>query len=91
MTQISESPARPGLIAQIPYEGPRGPGRSDPKRQTYAVKDLELMFSAMTVSAVLVALWKATFSPEQALDPEWERHGSFAGLVLFVLAAVALH
>jgi hypothetical protein len=52
---------------------------------------LDLLFSALTVSAVLVALWKATLSPEQALDPDWERYGSFAGLVFFVLAAVALH
>lgn len=55
------------------------------------MKDMELMFTAMTVSAVLVALWKATLSPEQALDPEWERYGSFAGLLFFVLAAVALY
>ncbi len=49
------------------------------------------MFTAMTVSAVLVALWQATLSPEEKLDPTWERYGSFAGLVFFVLAAVALH
>lgn len=52
---------------------------------------MELMFTALTVSAVLVALWKAKLSPEQAFDPDWERYGSFAGLVFFVLAAVALH
>ena len=49
------------------------------------------MFSALTVSAVLVALWQATLSPEERLDPVLERYGSFAGLVFFVLAAVALH
>lgn len=49
------------------------------------------MFTALTVSAVLVALWKFTLSPEQELDPVWERYGSFAGLVFFVLVAVALH
>lgn len=55
------------------------------------MKDLDLMFTAMTVSAVLVALWQATLTPEEKLDPTWERHGSLAGLVFFVLAAVALH
>ena len=76
---------------ELPRSRPKGPRQETVGRQKYGVKDLDLMFTAMTVSAVLVALWQATLTPEEKLDPIWERYGSFAGLVFFALAAVALH
>lgn len=47
------------------------------------------MFTALTVSAVLIMLWQATLKHEERYDPAWERYGSVAGLILFVLVAVA--
>lgn len=54
------------------------------------MKDLDFMVTALTVSAVLIALWQTTLSPEEKFDPDWERYGSAAGLVLFVLVAAAV-
>lgn len=47
------------------------------------------MVTALTVSAVLIGLWQVSLSPEEKFDPDWERYGSAAGLILFVLVAVA--
>lgn len=90
MTQISGVTCTAGTdvadarsAAERPWTERQGP-------LNYGVKDLGLMFTTMTVSAVLVVLWQATLTPEEKLAPVRDRYGSFAGPAFFVLSAVAL-